>query len=214
MNATLNHNATRNVYLGNLDPEITVDNIRDDLGRFGDIDQIKLLKDKNIAFVHFLSIAVAIKVVETLPTEPQWHGRRVNFGKDRCAYIRSAQTPRTAQFSGTTPASPGVLSPNFPLEGFGGNPMSPIIAAMSGAGIDAELTRTVYLGNLSEDTKVEDLCNAVRGGLLHNVKYMPEKHIVRISCITFNVDCLLNILPQAFVRCSAFHRPSLSLFLR
>lgn len=36
--------------------------------------------DKNIGFVHFLSIATAIKVVTTLAAEPEWTGRRINYG--------------------------------------------------------------------------------------------------------------------------------------
>ena len=33
-----------------------------DLSRFGLIDQVKIVRDKNIGFVHFLSISVATKV--------------------------------------------------------------------------------------------------------------------------------------------------------
>lgn len=45
------------------------------------------MRDKNIGFVHFLSISTAMKVVQELPKEAAWHGRRVNYGKDRCAYV-------------------------------------------------------------------------------------------------------------------------------
>lgn len=55
-------NASRNVYLGGLDEGQTEEVLRDDLQRFGLIDQVKIVRDKNIGFVHFLSIAVAIKV--------------------------------------------------------------------------------------------------------------------------------------------------------
>jgi hypothetical protein len=81
------HQATRNVYVGNLDEETTEQSLRDDLSRFGPIDQVKIVRDKNIGFVHFLSISTAMKVVATLPTEPEWEGKRVNYGKDRCAYV-------------------------------------------------------------------------------------------------------------------------------
>lgn len=47
--------------------------------------------DKNIGFVHFLSIGTAIKVVQTLPTEQEWIGRRISYGKDRCAYVPKNQ---------------------------------------------------------------------------------------------------------------------------
>lgn len=75
--------ATRNVYLGNLDETMTEQSLRDDLSRFGPIDQVKIVRDRAIAFVHFLSISTAIKVVQALASEPEWAGRRVNFGKDR-----------------------------------------------------------------------------------------------------------------------------------
>ena len=81
MMAVQQHGATRNVYLGNLDESFTEQSLRDDLSRFGPIDQVKIVRDKNIGFIHFLSIATAIKVVSTLATEPEWAGRRVNYGQ-------------------------------------------------------------------------------------------------------------------------------------
>lgn len=73
--------------LGNLDEAYTEQTLRDDLSRFGHIDQVKIVRDKNIGFVHFLSISTAMKVVQELPKEAAWQGRRVNYGKDRCAYV-------------------------------------------------------------------------------------------------------------------------------
>lgn len=55
-------NASRNVYLGGLEENLTEEQLRDDLSRFGLIDQVKIVRDKNIGFVHFLSISVATKV--------------------------------------------------------------------------------------------------------------------------------------------------------
>lgn len=73
--------ATRNVYLGGLDENLTESELRDDLCRFGPIDQVKIVRDKGIGFVHFLSISAAMKVVATLPTETEWEGKRVGYGK-------------------------------------------------------------------------------------------------------------------------------------
>ena len=50
------------MYLGGLDKCMTEEQLRDNLSRFGLIDQVKIVWDKNIRFVHFLSIAVATKV--------------------------------------------------------------------------------------------------------------------------------------------------------
>jgi hypothetical protein len=37
--------------------------------------------------------------------------------------------------------------------------------------------RTVYLGNIHPETSTEDLCNAIRGGVLQSIRYMADKHI-------------------------------------
>lgn len=39
------------------------------------------------------------------------------------------------------------------------------------------LNRTVYLGNIHPETTAEDLCNAIRGGVLQSLRYMQDKHI-------------------------------------
>ena len=50
------------MYLGGLDECTTEEQLRDDLSQFGLIDQVKIVWDKNIRFVYFLSIAAATKV--------------------------------------------------------------------------------------------------------------------------------------------------------
>lgn len=94
--AVQQNQATRNVYLGQLEEDVTEQSLRDDLARFGPIDQVKIVRDKNIGFVHFLSVGTAMKVVSMLPTEPAWAGKRVNFGKDRCAYVPKSQQQNQA----------------------------------------------------------------------------------------------------------------------
>ena len=61
--AVSQRSASRNVVLGGLDENVTEEHLRHDLSRFGLIDQVKIVRDKNIGFVHFMSIAVAIKVI-------------------------------------------------------------------------------------------------------------------------------------------------------
>ncbi|KAH9036298.1 hypothetical protein EDB84DRAFT_1192145 [Lactarius hengduanensis] len=63
-------NASRNVYLGGFEEDTIEEQLRDDLSRFGLIDQVKIVRGKIIGFVHFLSISVATKVVNIPPTEP------------------------------------------------------------------------------------------------------------------------------------------------
>ena len=54
--------ATRNVFVGNLPENINEQDLRDTCSKYGPIDQVKIVRDKNIGFVHFLSIGTAIKV--------------------------------------------------------------------------------------------------------------------------------------------------------
>ncbi|QRV98365.1 RNA recognition motif protein [Ceratobasidium sp. AG-Ba] len=186
-------NASRNVYLGGLDENTTEEQLRDDLSRFGLIDQVKIVRDKNIGFVHFLSISVATKVVATLPTEPAWAGKRVNYGKDRCAYVPKSQQTQgnamataaaTAGLTGFTPFSP--LAPTgfgLGVTGFE-SPTSPAFAmAAAAAAAGSQMNRTVYLGNIHPETTTEDLCNAIRGGVLQSIRYMQDKHIAFVTFV-------------------------------
>ncbi|KAK4935283.1 hypothetical protein LTR66_015476, partial [Elasticomyces elasticus] len=62
--------ASRNVYLGSLPEEMTEDELREDLSKFGPIDTVKIVREKAIGFVHFLSVNNAIKAVTQLPLDP------------------------------------------------------------------------------------------------------------------------------------------------
>ena len=103
--------ASRNVYLGNLDENVTEDELREDLSKFGPIDTVKIVREKAIGFVHFLSIGNAIKAVSQLPQEPKWQSpRRVYYGKDRCAYVSKTQQQNAAQYLGIAPGYAHVLN--------------------------------------------------------------------------------------------------------
>ena len=107
------------------------------------------------------------------------------YGKDRCAYIPKSQQAAAqaaqaaaaqslvAQTSGLSPAGqPGPFggSPFSPYSAFPGDAMQSMAGAQS-------LNRTVYLGNIHPETTTEDLCNAIRGGVLQSIRYMQDKHI-------------------------------------
>ncbi|KAJ8077448.1 hypothetical protein PM082_001878 [Marasmius tenuissimus] len=193
--------ASRNVYLGGLNntangengapngTEWTEEGLRDELGRFGLIDQVKIVRDKGIGFVHFLSIGTAIKVVNTLPSEPTWAGKRVSFGKDRCAYIPKSQQAAAQQAQAAAAQSLVAQSNGAPY-----SPFSPVDTAMLGlvggmaggmAGVPGiqGMNRTVYLGNIHPETTTEELCNAIRGGVLQSIRYMVDKHIAFVTFI-------------------------------
>jgi hypothetical protein len=59
----LDSGASRNIYLGNLKEEVTGFELYEDLGKFGPIDILKVVREKTIGFVHFLSIGNTIKAV-------------------------------------------------------------------------------------------------------------------------------------------------------
>jgi RNA recognition motif-containing protein len=129
------HNgASRNVFIGNTDELVTEPFLHRELSKFGAIDQIKIIPDKRIAFVHMCSISTAMKVVATLPLDPKWVTYRLNYGKDRCAH-NSKIVP-----SLTIPVIPPVLSSHFP------------------SNINVP-NRTVYLGGIPTEVTVKDLCD-------------------------------------------------------
>jgi hypothetical protein len=117
--------------------------------------------------------------VNTLPTEPQWAGKRVNYGKDRCAYIpksqqaaaQSAQVAAAQSLMAQSAVSPTSANPFT-------SPFSPFASFGADGGASAQgMNRTVYLGNIHPETTTEDLCNAIRGGVLQSIRYMQDKHI-------------------------------------
>ena len=179
--------ASRNVYLGNLPEDITEAEIREDLSKFGPIDTIKLVREKSIGFIHFLSIGNAIKAVSQLPQEPKWHApRRVYYGKDRCAYVSKTQQQNAAQYLGIAPGYTNVLSDSdrdLISNTLAQQSMAAAAVATTAGGVTNLGNRTVYLGNIHPETTIEEICNVVRGGLLHHIRYIPDKHICFVTFV-------------------------------
>ena len=122
------------------------------------------------------------QVVATLPTEPAWAGKRVNYGKDRCAYIPKSQQAAAQAAQAAAAQSLVAQSMQSPMQASGVpfSPFSPYTQDALGGmgGVNAQgLNRTVYLGNIHPETTTEDLCNAIRGGVLQSIRYMQDKHI-------------------------------------
>ncbi|KAG0238234.1 hypothetical protein BGW42_006514 [Actinomortierella wolfii] len=204
-------NATRNVFIGNVDSSVTEQMLRDDMSQYGTIDTIKILRDKSIAFVHFTSIQSAIKAVNNLPHEPSYSNRRVFYGKDRCAKnvsptVAVAATGNMQGGFGFNPAFSGQygaampvsFSPVFdrfnPTTG-SMNPGKVYSNGVSQSALTAQGSRTVYLGNISPDTTCEDICNVIRGGILNNIRYLPSKHIAFVSFV--DPQAAMNFFNQA-----------------
>lgn len=179
--------ASRNVYLGNLPETVTEAELREDLGKFGPIDTVKIVREKAIGFVHFLSIGNAIKAVAQMPQEPKWQApRRVYYGKDRCAYISKTQQQNAAQFLGIPPGLQNTVNAHereLISNSLAQQSAQAAAVATSAGGISNLGNRTVYLGNIHPETTIEEICNVVRGGLLHHIRYIPDKHICFVTFI-------------------------------
>ena len=179
--------ASRNVYLGNLAEDVTEAELREDLGKFGPIDTVKLVREKAIGFVHFLSIGNAIKAVAQLPQEPKWQSpRRVYYGKDRCAYVSKTQQQNAAQYLGIAPGYAHVLNGadrDLISNALAQQSVAAAAVATTAGGVNNLGNRTVYLGNIHPETTIEEICNVVRGGLLHHIRYIPDKHICFVTFI-------------------------------
>ena len=179
--------ASRNVYLGNLPEDITEAELREDLGKFGPIDTVKLVREKAIGFVHFLSIGNAIKAVAQLPQEPKWQSpRRVYYGKDRCAYVSKTQQQNAAQYLGIAPGYAQVLNGadrDLISNALAQQSVAAAAVATTAGGVTNLGNRTVYLGNIHPETTIEEICNVVRGGLLHHIRYIPDKYICFVTFI-------------------------------
>lgn len=180
------YNATRNVYIGNLPDGITENELRQDVKEFGEIDTIKLLLDKRIAFVHFTSIIAAIRCVQSLPLVEKYKDRRIFYGKDRCAFITKTQQHNAAQYLGLNPNQDNFLTQvNRDLIANALVQQSNAAAMIAtSTGGNANLgNRTIYLGNLHPDSTIEEICNVVRGGILQNIRLIQEKHVCFITFI-------------------------------
>lgn len=179
--------ASRNVYLGNLPEEVGEDELREDLSKYGPIDTVKIVREKAIGFVHFLSIGNAIKAVAQLPQEPKWQApRRVYYGKDRCAYVSKTQQQNAAQYLGIAPGYAHVLNGadrDLISNALAQQSVAAAAVATSAGGVSNLGNRTVYLGNIHPETTIEEICNVVRGGLLHHIRYIPDKHICFVTFI-------------------------------
>ena len=179
--------ASRNVYLGNLPEDITEQELREELGKFGPIDTIKMVREKAIAFIHFLSISNAVKTVAQLPQDPKWGPpRRVYYGKDRCAYVSKTQQQNAAQYLGIAPGYAHVLNGadrDLISNALAQQSVAAAAVATTAGGVNNLGNRTVYLGNIHPETTIEEICNVVRGGLLHHIRYIPDKHICFVTFI-------------------------------
>ncbi|KAL6454267.1 MRN1 RNA-binding protein MRN1 [Candida maltosa Xu316] len=168
--------ATRNVYLGNLDPNVTEEEIREDLSNFGLIDSIKIIPD---------NISSAINCVMNLSTKFEKYSK-VFYGKDRCAFITKTQQHNAAQYLGLAPGMEHIVTAadrEFISSALVQQSAAAAQIATQAGGANNLGNRTVYLGNLHQDSSVEEICNVVRGGLLQSIRFLKERHVCFITFI-------------------------------
>lgn len=179
--------ATRNVYLGNLSGNIDEEELREDLSTFGLIDSIKIIPDKSIAFIHFLSIASAVNCVNNLANKfEKYENKKVFYGKDRCAFITKTQQHNAAQYLGLAPGMEHIVTAadrEFISSALVQQSAAAAQIATQAGGANNLGNRTVYLGNLHQDSSVEEICNVVRGGLLQSIRFLKERHVCFITFI-------------------------------
>lgn len=191
MEAIQRDGATRNVYLGNLNNPVTgeiilEDELREDLSTFGVIDCIKVIPDKGIAFIHFLSILSAIRCVANLPLKEKYLDKKCFYGKDRCAFITKTQQHNAAQYLGLAPGMEHVVTAadrEFISSALVQQSAAAAQIATQAGGANNLGNRTVYLGNLHQESSVEEICNVVRGGLLQSIRFLSERHVCFITFI-------------------------------
>lgn len=157
--------------------------------------------------VHFFSIQHALDARERLASHTEYLD--VRFGRDNSSQeepgasgfsspeqsVASMEYQRNGVFNGTpmVPGTPvfGSLVPGVyegVPEGYVYSTLQNKTAAaatvVTAAGGQENLgNRTIYLGNLHQDTRVDELCNVVRGGLLHHIKHFPLKHMCFITFV-------------------------------
>lgn len=191
MEAIQRDGATRNVYLGNLNnpstgQTITEEELREDLASYGVIDCIKIIPEKGIAFIHFLSILSAIRCVSNLPLKEKYLDKKCFYGKDRCAFITKTQQHNAAQYLGLAPGMEHVVTAadrEFISSALVQQSAAAAQIATQAGGANNLGNRTVYLGNLHQDSSVEEICNVVRGGLLQSIRFLKERHVCFITFI-------------------------------
>ncbi|KAI0462953.1 hypothetical protein LJB42_003757 [Komagataella kurtzmanii] len=160
MDRILNLNATRSLAVRTLTQNKTGDQLYDLVISILKADlpeAVPLIVDYQYRYetiqINFSNISTSIEVFELLNDTHHKLSLLSSFCSDPCLLHHQMTTPQ--------------ISSNAP----------PINSSYSNL-----QNRTIYLGGLHPDTTVESVCNVVKGGILQNVKLIPEK---RICFVTF-----------------------------
>ena len=159
----IQNGATRTIFLGAVDSaQFTEHFLITVFSVFGPLESVRIVPEKKIAFVQFLDINHAIRALEQLGIDEAWQEKRIAFGKDHCV---DNSTPDQQ-------ASLSTRNANMLME----HTKALFEAASTG-------NRTVYLGNLPETIQIEVICSSIKEGLVHNLRYLPEKNCIFITFV-------------------------------
>lgn len=174
--AVKEYGACRNVYLGNLPLDISEKDICQAVASCGLIETIRVNYTTHVAFVHFQSIASAMRAVKVLQLTPPWSGYKISYGKDRCVHFTRLQRQTAAVFFGIS--SKSLSTKNLTNEELARTLAQQSSAAISVAAMAGGLpnvgNRCVLMYNLPEDVGLDEICNATRGGILEALEYQKE----------------------------------------
>lgn len=135
---------------------------------FGPIDMIKVVPRRKIAFIHMAAMGDAMRAVAELSIAPEFAGKRLSFGRDRCG-------ERLENISASSTAATATAAAVYPTGAF--NP--PLTAA---AAATPNQRRTVFLGSVGPEVTIEDICDHIHTGQLQSVRINPDK---RCAFVTF-----------------------------
>ncbi|KAG0985259.1 hypothetical protein G6F29_004160 [Rhizopus arrhizus] len=162
--------ATRSVYVGELDKTILEQKLTGQMVKYGAMEGVRMIKEKECAFVDYLSIASAVHCVSELSYAKDWKSNPVRFSKDPC--VGHSLNAAKAEFN---------PPPTFGFDPLGHSLVASLdLKAPVNGGM---VPRTIYIAHLPPGTTYEDICDVVRGSHVLKVKLMSEKHIAFVSFV-------------------------------
>lgn len=167
--------------------------------QFGDVDVINTNEDRNNSMtVHFLNMVSCVRLfqnlaktcVEKIEADPEIAKKLPKFKylSDRCCQIDDDEFELTFTALDVSEHPENESTPEIFVPAQGSYPnmqmelLPPMIQNVNS--LNATDNRTVYLGNLTLKTTVEEICNVVRGGILQLIKLMLDKHICFITFVS------------------------------
>lgn len=174
----IRNGATRNVYLNNIEVEDSEESVMEKRGelervfkQFGPVDMVRVVHERKIAFVHMASVSAAMEAVNVLSAKSDWKGHRINFGSDRCGDRPPPGVHPTIQAAVVNKRRHD--DDYAEEEQFSRRPTEERLPY-----------RTVYIGGMTKEISLEDLCDVIRGGLIQSIRLAPEeKHCAFVTFV-------------------------------